>query len=125
MRLLLPLALAAAVSAPAHAVSPTFVCTAALTDAAAGTTSSCATSGPGPLGNKDVAVRRTATIVVAHGAVDATLDCGSSSTGTVHVTTTTSLNAWDSACLVTITATTGDTTAVATSTFSFVYIGAA
>ncbi len=124
MRTLLLVPALALAALPAHAADPLFVCATHLDLAATGTSTSCATKGPGPLGNKDVAVRRTATVAVATGAVDATLTCGSASTGPVHVTSTAMLNLWDSACVVTLTATSDGTTAVATSTFSFVYIGA-
>jgi hypothetical protein len=122
MRPLLLVPALALVAVPAHAADPLQVCTTNLRLAPAGTSASCATKGPGPIGNKDVGVLRTATVVVAGGAVDATLTCGGSSTGPVHVTTTAMLSQWDSACVVSLTATVDGTTAVATSTFSFVFI---
>lgn len=123
MRALLLVPALALAAVPAHAADPLYVCATHLDRAAAGVSTSCATRGPGPLGNKDVAVRRTATVVVVAGEVDATLTCGSTTTGAVHVTSAATLNLWDSACVVTLTATVDGTTAAATSTFSFVYIG--
>jgi hypothetical protein len=120
--LLAAAAVAAVSTVPASAMS-SYVCTTNLVNAAAGTVApGCTTQGPGPLGNKDVAIRRTVTVEVLAGAVDATLTC-SGQTVSAHVSGPQPqlLNAWDDrSCAVTMVAAEPNTTAVATSTFSFV-----
>ncbi|MDQ1712522.1 MAG: hypothetical protein QOE45_1972 [Frankiaceae bacterium] len=119
---LLTLATAAVSAVPASATAATTqVCAVHLVNVAAGTPTSCSTKGPGPLGNRDVAVRRTMTVEVLAGAVDATLTCGTE-VRSLHVSGPVPqfASAWDSACTVALVAAEPNTTAVATSTFSFV-----
>jgi hypothetical protein len=78
-RLALVLAAAAfAVAVPAHASTPiggTPYCATALANAGESDSSSCTTQGPAPVACRGCGVRRTVDVVVATGAVAATLTC--------------------------------------------------
>lgn len=121
---LLAVIAAAATAVPASAaIHP--VCATRLVDAATGASAYCPTQGPPPLGNRNVALRRTMTIEVAAGAVDATLDCDNRTPLTTRVSgpVAQSLNMWGGYdCTATVVAVVDHTTAVATSTFSYVIV---
>lgn len=128
-RLALVLATAAAAAAtalPAHASAAIYpFCAGRLTDAATGDNSYCYTQGPGALGNRNVAVRRTSTIQVQAGAVDATLWCDGyvQDSATVSGPAPVELNAWGgNSCYTRMVAREDHTTAVSESHFTFVII---
>jgi hypothetical protein len=120
---LLALATVGATAVPASAMeSP--VCTANLVNAAKNAATGCATKGPGPLGNRSVFVRRTVTVEVAAGTADVTLTCGSA-VHAAHVSGPQPRLLTDDGggdCRVDLVAGDDNTTAVITSTFSFVII---
>jgi hypothetical protein len=100
------------------------VCTTSLVNAAKGTPAGCATKGPGPLGNRNVFVRRLVTIVVASGTADVTLTCGSA-VHALHVSGPQPRFLNDDGggdCRVDLVAADDSTTAVVTSTFHFVIV---
>ena len=116
----------AATTLPAHAaVYP--VCATRLVEATTGTTATCYTLGPGPLGNRNVAVTRETTVEVAEGVVSVHLYCDN---GAIDQTWTVSGLApqalprqWGGDhCATTLTALADHTSAVVASTFSFVII---
>jgi hypothetical protein len=115
---------AAATALPASAaIYP--VCATRLVDAAAGITASCPTQGPQPLGNRNVGVWRTVTVEVASGGVDATLACDGLPPRTVPVSgpQPVQFGQWGGySCMLTLASVIAHTTAVATSTYSYVII---
>ena len=126
MRRLAALAFAgAACATPAHAVIAP-VCATALTHAATGTTTSCATDNTPMVSG--ATVHRYATLVVLTGSARATLSCAfghtsdsvvvvGSGTGTAEL-----LEDFSPSCRVELTALSPTTTAVVTSTFSYDFI---
>ena len=123
-----PLFAATAVAVPAHAASAVLSpdCATALHNAAAGTSSSCATQGPPPVACNGCGVRRSVEVVVTTGSVDATLVCDGLTYAThVDGPGTGSTGAWGGQnCMLTLTATADGTTAAATSTASYVIVSA-
>jgi hypothetical protein len=113
---------------PASATTPLQIlpdCETHLVNAAAGAVANCPTQGPPGLGNRNVAVLRTVRVAVANGSVDASLTCDGHEFGhsTVAVGAPYELSVWGgNSCNVAIAALTGSTTAVATSTYSYVII---
>lgn len=118
--------LAGAVPASATNVTQQIVteeCATTLTNAPAGTAASCRTLGPPPLGNHNVGVFRTARIVVASGAVNASLTCDNQAPQTTVATPTTpgQIGRWGGYdCTLRLVAAGDGTTAVGTSTYSYV-----
>jgi len=119
-------AASAAAIPSAHAANSllTPYCATNLHNAAAGASASCATQGPPPVECVNCGVVRTVDIVVAKGAVDATLFCDN---GLINTTTHVDgpgrgqISVWGGYnCTTTLTATADGTTAVATSTGSYV-----
>lgn len=97
-------------------------CATTLHNAAAGTSSSCATQGPPPVACNTCGVWRSVEVVVSTGSADATLVCDGL-THTTHVDGpgTGSTGAWGGQnCTLTLTATADGTIAAATSTASYV-----
>lgn len=119
-----------AVSLPAHASNPvssatlTPYCATNLHNANTGASASCSTQGPPPVECSSCGVRRTVDIVVAKGGVDAALVCDGSTYRThVDAPNTGQIGIWGGLnCTATLTATVDGTTAVATSTASYVII---
>ena len=114
---------AAAAAVPANAssvLSPD--CATTLQNAAAGTSSSCATQGPPPVECNGCGVRRSVEVVVTTGRADATLVCDGLTYAThVDGPGTGSIGAWGGQnCTLTLTATADGTIAAATSTASYV-----
>lgn len=129
MRTRLALALAATAAVATSAVPAQAAiypwCTTRLVDAAAGANAYCYTKGPGALGNRNVAVRRTMNIAVTEGSVDAYLTCDNMTPlyTVVDAGETGSLATWGgNDCVGRLVSRVDGTTAVATSTFSFVII---
>lgn len=121
-------ALAALAAAPAHAaVYP--ACATALTLAAAGATASCPTDNTPMMAG--AVVQRTVRVAVQSGVVEATLTCGYGSTAPTRTIVVSGpkpqavslYEDWSQSCRVTLKALYDDTTAVATSTFSYAFIG--
>jgi hypothetical protein len=116
---------AAALPAQASSVVISPDCATSLQNAAAGTAASCSTQGPPPVECNGCGVRRTVDVVVVTGRVDATLVCdGLSSTTHVDGPGTGSIGTWGGQnCTLTIAATADGTTATATSTASYEFVG--
>jgi hypothetical protein len=98
-------------------------CSTRLVNAAAGTTAACSTLGPEPLGNRSVGVYRTMRIEVVNGAVNATLACDNQTPQTRYVTAVlpAEISRWGgNSCTATIVAAVDGTTAVVTSSYSYV-----
>lgn len=115
---------AAATALPAAAAIQPW-CATRLVDAAAGTSAYCATQGPQPLGNRNVGVYRTVTVEVASGGVDATLACDGLPPRTVPVSgpQPVQFGQWGGySCTLTLTSVIAHTSAVATSTYSYVIV---
>ena len=113
---------AAAATVPAHASAVlTPYCATSLHNAATGASATCFTQGPPPVECSSCGVRRTVDIVVATGAVDATLVCDGLTYKThVDGPGTGSVGTWGGQnCSATLTATADGTTAAATSTASY------
>jgi hypothetical protein len=111
-------------TAPPALPMESMVCTTNLVNAAKGTPASCATKGPGPLGNRNVFVRRLVTIEVAAGTADVTLTCGSA-VHALHVSGPQPRLLNDDGggdCRLDLVAADDNTTAVVTSTFHFVIV---
>ncbi|HEX8003425.1 MAG TPA: hypothetical protein VF519_12095 [Mycobacteriales bacterium] len=121
------LAVAAALpAAPAGAAAPPVpTCATFLAAAASGASSSCYTEGLPPMGNNSFGAYRTVYVVVAGGAVQATLSCsGGGPSGSATVTSTASFGGWGGGvCTLTLTALQAGTSAVATSIGTYVYYG--
>jgi hypothetical protein len=126
MRRLIPLlAVAAAAVASAMPAQSAILphCTTRLVAAATGDQAACSTQGPAPLGNCCVSVRRTMRIEVANGAVNASLTCDGQPAQTAYVTAVlpAEINRNGGySCSARIVAAVPDTSAVVTSTFSYV-----
>ena len=118
-------AIATAVPANASSVLVSPDCATTLQNAAAGSSSSCATQGPPGVECNGCGVRRTVDVVVTTGRADATLVCDGL-TYTTHVDGpgTGSTGTWGGQnCTLTLTATADGTVAAATSTASYVFVG--
>lgn len=115
------LCVTAATALPSHAQAiDTPYCVAKLPAASAGDTSSCHTEGPPPLGCVQCGQVRNVYVVVASGAVDATLACGLYFSTTWHVDAsqvadTLTIQGGGQTCTVTLVATSDLTNAVAVS----------
>ena len=128
-RLALAAALFAATAAavPSHAASTASPdCATTLQNAAAGISSSCTTQGPPPVACNGCGVRRSVEVAVTTGRADATLVCDGLTYAThVDGPGTGSTGAWGGQnCTLTLTATADGTIAAATSTASYVIVGA-
>jgi hypothetical protein len=128
-RHLLALTVVAAAVAPALPASATTpigglpYCATALVNGGNGSAVNCPTLGPPPLGNRNVGVYRTMRVAVATGSAAATLSCDGTTLGPYDVTPTTPLETggWGGqVCNARVVATTDGTTAVVTSTYSYV-----
>ncbi len=113
---------ATATAVPAQAatvLSPD--CATTLRNAAAGTSSSCATQGPPPVACNSCGVLRTVEVVVTSGRAGATLVCDGLAYAThVDGPGTGSIGAWGGQnCTLTLTATADGTIAAATSTANY------
>jgi hypothetical protein len=116
----------AAVSVPANAAAILTHCATRLVHAPAGTSASCQTQGPAPLGNCCVGVYRTVTIDVAEGVVDAYLACDGAAAQHKQVSGVepATIERWGGYnCTVTLVAAVPQTSAVATSRYEYVYYG--
>jgi len=113
-------AIPAAHAAPQSILTP--YCATNLHNAAAGVSASCATQGPPPVECSSCGVLRTVDIVVATGGVDATLLCDGLPYKThVDGPGRGQIAAWGGLnCTTTLTSTIDGTSAVATSTASYV-----